>query len=177
MNEENYWVGALRRRRSRRSLLKGAALAGAGLAGAAMLACKASPAAKTAGGQGQAQAQPDVNKLIGRTGNPPSQGETPVMGVARVALQDTEIEGCPVHKGENLFVLVGAANTDPEGIEEAGTVDFERSIARQIEGPIGGQWPRRDQRSALGNADRGRAAVVRRTRDTGQRFVAAQIQG
>jgi cytochrome P450 len=58
--------------------------------------------------------------------------ESPVSGVARVATEDTEIAGCPVHKGENLFVLVGAANTDPHGLEQASTVDFQRESNRHF---------------------------------------------
>lgn len=58
--------------------------------------------------------------------------ESPVTGVARVATEDTEINGCPVHRGENLFVLVGAANTDPAGIENASTVDFHRETNRHF---------------------------------------------
>ncbi|HEX3980986.1 MAG TPA: cytochrome P450, partial [Acidimicrobiales bacterium] len=37
--------------------------------------------------------------------------ETPVMGVVRVAIEDTEIAGCPVHKGDNVIVMIGSANT------------------------------------------------------------------
>ncbi|HET6963320.1 MAG TPA: cytochrome P450 [Acidimicrobiales bacterium] len=58
--------------------------------------------------------------------------ESPVSGVARIATEDTEIGGCPVHKGENLFVLVGAANTDPDGIQDASTVDFHRESNRHF---------------------------------------------
>lgn len=58
--------------------------------------------------------------------------ESPVSGVARVATEDTEINGCPVHRGENLFVLVGAANTDPEAVEDASTVDFHRETNRHF---------------------------------------------
>jgi cytochrome P450 len=58
--------------------------------------------------------------------------ESPVSGVARIAVEDTEINGCPVHQGENLFVLVGAANTDPDGIDDAGTVDFHRETNRHF---------------------------------------------
>jgi len=58
--------------------------------------------------------------------------ESPVSGVARIAVEDTEIQGCPVHKGENLFVLVGAANTDPDGIDNATSVDFERETNRHF---------------------------------------------
>lgn len=58
--------------------------------------------------------------------------ESPVSGVARIAAEDTEIAGCPVHQGENLFVLVGAANTDPDGIERAAEVDFHRESNRHF---------------------------------------------
>jgi len=60
MNEENYWIQAMRRQRSRRSVLRGAALAGAGLAGMAMLACKAAPTgtSKSSGGQSTTAPQP-----------------------------------------------------------------------------------------------------------------------
>ncbi|HET6874972.1 MAG TPA: cytochrome P450 [Acidimicrobiales bacterium] len=58
--------------------------------------------------------------------------ESPVSGVARVATEDTEIAGCPVHAGESLFVLVGAANTDPQGIEGASEVDFHRETNRHF---------------------------------------------
>ena len=56
--------------------------------------------------------------------------ETPVSGVARVATEDTELNGCPVHAGDTVFVLVGAANTDPRGIEAADRVDFDRASNR-----------------------------------------------
>jgi cytochrome P450 len=58
--------------------------------------------------------------------------ESPVSGVARIATEDTELSGCPVHAGENLFVLVGGANTDPDGIERADTVDFHRETNRHF---------------------------------------------
>jgi cytochrome P450 len=58
--------------------------------------------------------------------------ESPVSGVARVAAEDTQVNGCPVHKGDNLFVLIGAANTDPSGIENADGVDFERKTNRHF---------------------------------------------
>jgi peptide/nickel transport system substrate-binding protein len=82
MNENNYWVEAMRRRRTRRAMLKAAALAGAGLAGMAVLACKATPGgtSRSSGGQGPASAPADANALIGRTGSPPAQGEKPVLG-------------------------------------------------------------------------------------------------
>ncbi|HZT67829.1 MAG TPA: cytochrome P450 [Acidimicrobiales bacterium] len=53
--------------------------------------------------------------------------ESPVSGVARMATEDTDLSGCPVRKGDNLLVFVGAANTDPEGIPDADKVDFDRA--------------------------------------------------
>jgi cytochrome P450 len=58
--------------------------------------------------------------------------ESPVSGVARIAAEDTEIGGCPVRKGDNLFVLVGAANTDPAWTDAAGEVDFGREGNRHF---------------------------------------------
>jgi cytochrome P450 len=58
--------------------------------------------------------------------------ESPVAGVARVATQDTEVRGCPVHKGDSLLVFVGAANTDPDGIQDADRVDFGREVNRHM---------------------------------------------
>jgi len=52
--------------------------------------------------------------------------ETPVMAVARVATRDTEIAGCPVHAGDQLMALVGAANVDDDEFPEAGAVRFDR---------------------------------------------------
>ncbi len=58
--------------------------------------------------------------------------DSPVSGVVRVATENTEIGGCPVHKGDNLFVVLGAANTDPAGIEGAATVDSDRDSNRHF---------------------------------------------
>ncbi len=56
--------------------------------------------------------------------------ETPVPGVARVALQDTEVGGCPISKGERISPLLGAANTDPAEFPDPETVDFTRNPNR-----------------------------------------------
>ncbi|MGD0747837.1 MAG: cytochrome P450, partial [Acidimicrobiales bacterium] len=37
--------------------------------------------------------------------------ETPVMGVARVAVEETELGGCPIHKGDSVMIMLGSANT------------------------------------------------------------------
>jgi cytochrome P450 len=56
--------------------------------------------------------------------------ETPVPGVARVAMQDTEVGGCPISKGERISPLLGAANTDPAEFPEPELVDFARNPNR-----------------------------------------------
>jgi len=56
--------------------------------------------------------------------------ETPVPGVARVAMQDVEIDGCPISKGERVSPLLGAANTDPAEFPDPDVVDFHRNPNR-----------------------------------------------
>jgi cytochrome P450 len=56
--------------------------------------------------------------------------ETPVPGVARVAVQDVEVGGCPISKGERISPLLGAANTDPAEFDDPDTVDFARNPNR-----------------------------------------------
>ncbi|HEY4332507.1 MAG TPA: cytochrome P450 [Ilumatobacteraceae bacterium] len=58
--------------------------------------------------------------------------ESPVMMVARVALEDTEISGCPVQKGQHVLALLGAANTDPEDMPDADVVRWGRDVNRHI---------------------------------------------
>ncbi|MGO9928497.1 MAG: cytochrome P450 [Mycobacterium sp.] len=56
--------------------------------------------------------------------------ETPVPGVARVAMQDVEVGGCPISKGERVSPLLGAANTDPTEFPDPDVVDFQRNPNR-----------------------------------------------
>ena len=56
--------------------------------------------------------------------------ETPVPGVARVAVQDVEVGGCPISKGERVSPLLGAANTDPAEFTDPELVDFTRNPNR-----------------------------------------------
>jgi cytochrome P450 len=56
--------------------------------------------------------------------------ETPVPGVARVAMQDVEVGGCPISKGERVSPLLGAANTDPAEFADPDVVDFTRNPNR-----------------------------------------------
>ncbi|OBK10422.1 cytochrome P450 [Mycobacterium asiaticum] len=56
--------------------------------------------------------------------------ETPVPGVARVAMQDVEVGGCPINKGDRVSPLLGAANTDPAEFPDPELVDFARNPNR-----------------------------------------------
>jgi len=56
--------------------------------------------------------------------------ETPVPGVARIAVQDVEVGGCPISRGERVSPLLGAANTDPAEFDDPETVDFARNPNR-----------------------------------------------
>jgi len=56
--------------------------------------------------------------------------ETPVPGVARIALEDIEVGGCPISKGERVSPLLGAANTDPAEFDDPEVVEFARSPNR-----------------------------------------------
>jgi len=58
--------------------------------------------------------------------------ETPVMGVARVAVTDTELDGCPIHAGDSVMVLLGSANTDEAEFADAEVVRFDRDVNRHL---------------------------------------------
>jgi cytochrome P450 len=58
--------------------------------------------------------------------------ESPVIGVARVAVEDTELAGCPIRKGEHVMVLLGSANTDEAEFGDADEVRFDRDENRHL---------------------------------------------
>jgi cytochrome P450 len=58
--------------------------------------------------------------------------ETPVMGIARVAVQDTELSGCPVHQGDQVMVMIGSANTDEAEFPDGDVVRFDRDVNPHI---------------------------------------------
>jgi cytochrome P450 len=58
--------------------------------------------------------------------------ETPVMGVARVAVEETELGGCPIHAGDQVLVMLGSANTDETEFPDADEVRFDREVNRHI---------------------------------------------
>jgi cytochrome P450 len=52
--------------------------------------------------------------------------ESPVPGVPRMAVADTEVAGCPVKAGTMMMASVGAANVDPAQFGDPMTVRFDR---------------------------------------------------
>jgi cytochrome P450 len=58
--------------------------------------------------------------------------ETPVMGVARVATQDTELGGCPIRQGQLVSVLLGSANTDDAEFGDGDVVRLDRDPNRHL---------------------------------------------
>ncbi len=58
--------------------------------------------------------------------------ETPVTTVARVARRDIDLGGCPIHSGENVGVVIGAANTDEESVPGFDQVDLNRNPNRHL---------------------------------------------
>jgi cytochrome P450 len=58
--------------------------------------------------------------------------ETPVSLVARAALEDTTLAGCPVSKGDAVILMLGSANTDEGDLDDAHTVRFDRVVNRHI---------------------------------------------
>jgi cytochrome P450 len=58
--------------------------------------------------------------------------ETPVMGVVRVAVEDTEVAECPVHKGDLVMVMLSSVNTDEADLPDADIVRFDREVNRHF---------------------------------------------
>jgi cytochrome P450 len=58
--------------------------------------------------------------------------ETQVMGTARVATRDAEVAGLHVQAGEQVMVLLGAANLDDRAMPDAGEVRWNRDANRHL---------------------------------------------
>jgi cytochrome P450 len=58
--------------------------------------------------------------------------ESPVPGVPRFCTEDTDVQGCPVKKGDLVGVSVGAANVDTVEFPDAFDVRFDREVNRHL---------------------------------------------
>jgi cytochrome P450 len=54
------------------------------------------------------------------------------MLVARVATQDTELSGCPIHAGDAVHPFIGSANTDEAEFPEPDEIRWGRKANRHI---------------------------------------------
>jgi cytochrome P450 len=52
--------------------------------------------------------------------------ESPVVQTARIPMDDVEIGGCPMHRGESVLASLAAANRDPEAYPEPDRFDITR---------------------------------------------------
>ncbi|MEZ5378472.1 MAG: cytochrome P450 [Acidimicrobiales bacterium] len=52
--------------------------------------------------------------------------------MARIAKEDTEINGCPVAKGDRVLLSFPAANRDPEAFEDPEKVIIDREVNRHV---------------------------------------------
>ena len=81
--------------------------------------------------------------------------DSPVQTDIRRVLTDCEVNGFTVRKRDNLFVLIGAANRDPEVFENPGRLDVGRSdgshlsFGRGIHHCLGAPFARLEGRIAL----------------------------
>ncbi len=58
--------------------------------------------------------------------------ESPVGGVVRIAMNDTELSGCPISKGATVTPMLGSANTDERFWENGDIVDFNRPVNKHL---------------------------------------------
>ncbi|MGH9301106.1 MAG: cytochrome P450 [Acidimicrobiales bacterium] len=58
--------------------------------------------------------------------------ESPVSGVARVAVEATDLAGTKIEAGDQVFALIGSANTDETEFPDADVVDFDRETNRHL---------------------------------------------
>lgn len=63
--------------------------------------------------------------------------ETPVMGIVRVAMDDTTLGGCPVQQGAQVVAMLGSANTDEAEFADSDDVRFDREVNRHIAFGVG----------------------------------------
>lgn len=58
--------------------------------------------------------------------------ESPVMLVSRIATQETELSGCPIHTGDKVHPFIGSANTDEAEFADADVIRWGRKANRHI---------------------------------------------
>jgi hypothetical protein len=64
----------------------------------------------------------------------------PTQAMTRIALEETEIGGVPIRRGDRVFALLNAANRDPAVFSEPDRFDAGRGDTRHISFGIGGHF-------------------------------------
>ena len=59
------------------------------------------------------------------------------MTVVRVAMEDTEIGGCPVREGDHVMAMLSSANLDNAEFDDGDVVRFDREANRHIAFGVG----------------------------------------
>jgi cytochrome P450 len=62
---------------------------------------------------------------------------SPVQGTGRLVMEDAEINGCPVHRGERVFMLLGSANRDETVFPDPDSVILDRDPNRHLAFGVG----------------------------------------
>ncbi len=63
--------------------------------------------------------------------------DSPVQWMSRVALDDIELDGVRIPKGDRAFLVLGAANRDPAQFPDPDKLDFRRTDIRHISLGVG----------------------------------------
>jgi cytochrome P450 len=78
-----------------------------------------------------AQRLVDEPEIIGQAVEELLRAYSPVT-MARVAVEDVELQGCPVKAGEKVLLNFPSANRDPSVFDRPDVVDFDRTENRHV---------------------------------------------
>jgi hypothetical protein len=66
--------------------------------------------------------------------------DSPVQRMGRVALEDLEIRGATLRKGDRVFLMLGAANRDPAVFADPDRLDLRRAHVRHLSFGMGAHY-------------------------------------
>jgi cytochrome P450 len=71
-------------------------------------------------------------EMIGTAAEEMLRYDSPVQGTSRFTLEDTEVNGHPVKAGQQVFLMIGAANRDPKQFPDPEAFDIGREDNRHL---------------------------------------------